>query len=214
MVYLYLDESGDLGFDFVTKNPSRYFTVAILVMKGAENNRKIIKAVKKTVHRKLGTQKRNELKGAKDSIAIKTYFFRQVEDVPFEIYSLTLNKRRVYNDLTEKKDRLYNFMARKVLDAVSFDDADTRIELIIDKSKNKQEIREFNDYILRQLKGRIDPRIPLEIYHYSSIENLGLQAVDLFSWGIFRKYEMQDREWFNVFKEKIKYDDVYLPNKK
>ncbi len=34
MWYLYLDESGDLGFDFVNKKPSKFFTITILVIKG------------------------------------------------------------------------------------------------------------------------------------------------------------------------------------
>lgn len=42
MWYLYLDESGDLGFDFVRKKPSRFFTVTILLVEGMENNRTLI----------------------------------------------------------------------------------------------------------------------------------------------------------------------------
>ncbi len=53
MWYLYLDESGDLGFDFVHKRPSNFFTVTILVVKGMENNRALANAVKKTIRRKL-----------------------------------------------------------------------------------------------------------------------------------------------------------------
>ena len=52
MWYLYLDESGDLGFDFVNKKPSKYFTVAILLVKGGADNLRLLKAVKKTVKRK------------------------------------------------------------------------------------------------------------------------------------------------------------------
>ncbi|MBU1291133.1 DUF3800 domain-containing protein, partial [bacterium] len=33
MYYLYLDESGDLGFDLVNKNSSKFFTVCILLIK-------------------------------------------------------------------------------------------------------------------------------------------------------------------------------------
>ena len=49
MWYLYLDESGDLGFDFVNKKPSKFFTIAILAVKGVENNRRLIKGVKVTL---------------------------------------------------------------------------------------------------------------------------------------------------------------------
>lgn len=211
MLYLYLDESGDLGFDFFAKKPSKHFTVTVMLVQGVENNKKISKAVKRTLRKKLYKQKRSELKGTLDSIAVKKYFYKHVRDVPLEIYALTLNKKRVYEHLTQKKERVYNFIARKVLDVIPFDNATSRIELIIDKSKSKHEIREFNQYLVRQLNGKIDPKIPLDIEHHLSHADLPLQAVDLFSWGMFRKYEKKDSEWFNVFKEKAKYDSVYLP---
>ncbi len=53
MLYLYLDESGDLGFDFFGKKPSKFFTVTILTIKGVENNRALVTAAKKTIRRKL-----------------------------------------------------------------------------------------------------------------------------------------------------------------
>ncbi|MBF0473146.1 MAG: DUF3800 domain-containing protein [Nitrospirae bacterium] len=212
MLYLYIDESGDLGFDFFAKNPSNYFTITVLTVQGVENNRRLINAVKKTLKRKL-PKRQVEMKGAKDSIRVKEYFYKQVSDIPFDIYSVTLNKRRVYDSLTKQKDRVYNFITRTVLDEIPFENALLRIQVIIDKSKSKKEIVEFNDYIIRHIKGRIDPIVPLEIYHYTSHENFGLQAVDAFSWGIFRKYEKHDYEWFNIFKRKIRYDTIYLPEK-
>ncbi len=36
MLYLYLDESGDLGFNFVNRKPSRDFTATVLAVKGNE----------------------------------------------------------------------------------------------------------------------------------------------------------------------------------
>ena len=210
MLYLYLDESGDLGFDFFTKKPSRFFTVTILVVHGAENNRALFNAVKKTIKRKFRKKTCVELKGSHTSIEIKRYFYSLVSGIPFDIYALTLNKRRVYNELAQKKERVYNFIARLVLDKISLDKVSTRIGLIIDKSKDKREQDEFNGYIVEQLKGRIDPKIPLDISHYKSDENSGLQAVDLFSWGIFRKYEKNDSIWYDVFHDKVKYCDIYL----
>ena len=57
MLYLYLDESGDLGFDFVNKKPSKYFVVSILVVKGHEANRRLINGVKKNFKKKIKSQK-------------------------------------------------------------------------------------------------------------------------------------------------------------
>lgn len=128
--------------------------------------------------------------------------------------NMTLNKRRVYEELTRKKNHIYNYIARQIIDKIPLERATTRVELILDKSKAKQEIENFNQYIIRQLQGRIDPKVPLDIYHWDSCESEGLQAVDLFCWGIFRTYEREDFEWFNVFKDKIKLNEIYLPDTK
>lgn len=213
MWYLYLDESGDLGFDFFGKRPSKFFTVSILVVRGTDHNRALLKAVKKTIRRKLPPRVNAELKGSHTTLAIKRYFYSLVAGTPFELYALTLNKRRVYEELTRRKDRVYNFVARNVLDHVPLQDATTRMALIMDRCKSQREIKEFNAYIVRQLEGRIDPKVPLDIYHHASVENLGLQAADLFSWGVFRSYERKDRSWREVFDAKVCYDDLYLKEK-
>jgi len=94
MWYLYLDESGDLGFDFVDKKPSKFFTVAILATRGISNNRKISKAVKIVLKRKLNPKSKRsrmveELKGESTNNDVKKYFYKQIKDVRFGIYSVT-----------------------------------------------------------------------------------------------------------------------------
>ena len=164
MWYLYLDESGDLGFDFVNKRPSKFFTVAVLATQNIGNNRKIQKAVKVVLRRKLNPSSKRkriveELKGERTTLEIKDYFFRQLKDTKFAIYAITLNKVRVYEELSQDKSRVYNFIARQVFDNIPFEKSvGKRIILTIDKSKGKKGIREFNRYIIDQLKGRISPK--------------------------------------------------------
>ena len=194
MWFLYLDESGDLGFDFVNKKPSKFFTITILAIRGPENNRMLIKAVKKTLARKLNRKKSiaEEMKGTKTVLGIKKYFYTQIKDLKFAIYALTLNKKRVYERLAKDKERVYNYISRLVLDKIPFEKAQEPVMLILDKSKTQKQIWDFNQYIFRQLKGRLDPMVPLDIKHQDSRQYYGLQAVDLFSWGIFRKYEKKN----------------------
>lgn len=141
MLYLYLDESGDLGFDFVNKKPSKYFTVAILAVRGHKDNRQLLKAVTKTLRRKLNSKGKRrrlvtELKATKTTLEIKKYFYQQLKPINFDIYTtITLNKKRVYETLVQNKSRVYNFIARNVLDQIPFDDKDIRVELILDRSK-------------------------------------------------------------------------------
>jgi len=211
MLYLYLDESGDLGFDFINKKPSKYFTITTLAINGSAENKKLLKAVKLTLRRKFSHDKKAiELKGSKCPFKIKEYFYKQVNSFDFSIYSLTLNKIRVYERLRKDKERVYNFICRQVFDHIPFANASSRVEIIIDKSKTKKNIAQFNKYILKQIKTRFDPKIPLDIYHKDSVHHYGLQAVDLFCWGIFQKYEHKDMVWYSIYKDKIILDRQYL----
>lgn len=213
MWYLYLDESGDLGFDFENKNPSKFFTICILATSSRESFLKIGRGVKKTQHRKLGKPKKRlavELKGTATTLAVKKYFWRQVSGCQFGLYAITLNKRRVYKELSKNKERIYNFVARQVIDMIPFEIAGSPIQIVVDKSKARPEILDFNRYIFRQIEGRINPAIPINIDHLPSHTDAVLQAVDLFCWGVFRKYERNDSTWFDVFRNKILYEGKYL----
>ncbi|MBI2252244.1 MAG: DUF3800 domain-containing protein [Armatimonadetes bacterium] len=215
MLYLYLDESGDLGFDFVNKKPSKFFTIAILAVSSAEGKNKIAKSIKLTLRRKFknSKSKADELKGSKCPIEIKKYLYSFVKNIDFSIYSITLNKLKLYENLRKDRERVYNYIARLVMDKIDFTNKKNGIEIIIDKSKPPKSIFEFNQYIIKQIKSRIDPRISLNIHHCDSKENLCLQAVDLFCWGIFRKYEKVDSSWFNIYKSKVKYETLYFSDK-
>lgn len=49
----------------------------------------------------------------------------------------------------------------------------------------------------------------MDIYHWDSKESHGLQACDLFCWGVFQKYEMNKDEWYGIFKEKMVSEEGY-----
>ena len=215
MIYLYLDESGDLGFDFVNKKPTKFFTVCILLIKGREEKNKIEKMVKRTLRTKINRKNKRhriaqELKATETTFEIKKYLFSKIKNINFEVYALTLNKRRVYEELANNKPRVYNWIARMLLDQVDFGSASQQIVLTLDRSKNKMQIKEFNQYIENQIQAKIAPKIPLHIHHEDSCVQHCLNIVDLFAWGVCRKYERQDYEWFEIFKGKVKYDDMYL----
>ncbi|KJR42590.1 hypothetical protein MCHI_001509 [Candidatus Magnetoovum chiemensis] len=118
MLYLYLYESGDLGFDFKDKTPSEYFTAAVMLVHGEENRKKIHKAIKLTIKTKLQKTKGNELKGSKQSIEVKRYFYKHIEAADFELYALTINKKHLYKNCPQNKDIVYNLIVEKILDVI------------------------------------------------------------------------------------------------
>jgi uncharacterized protein (DUF2267 family) len=186
---IYLDESGDLGFDFSEKSPSKYLVITLLVCDNKEAINTFKVAVKRTLKNKLNRKKSKravaELHAAKTSLPIKQYFYRQIKKTNWKIYTVALNKKRVYPNLTNKqgKKRLYNYLANFIIDKVDFNDAQD-VTLVVDKCKNKKEIQDFNNYVKTQLEAKLPLEIALNIYHEDSRNNAGLQAVDAFCWGI------------------------------
>ena len=203
MLYLYLDESGDLGFDFVNKKPSAFFTICVLAIRGHENDRALAKSVRAAAGRIGAFHRKNhsgELKGSVTSLQNKKFFYRKVSAIDFKLFSVTLNKSRLYPQLAKDKEWVYNYIARLALENVNFKDAAVRVIITVDKSKSRRAIAEFNNYIVCQIKSFLNPLIPLDIFHMNSTEAPNLQAADMFTWGIFRKYEKGDCEWFDVFR--------------
>jgi hypothetical protein len=197
---IYLDESGDLGCDFENKSPSNYFVISALVCKDAVMDKQLQKAISRTIKNKLGV-KANELKGTKTELKIKTYFLVQLQKLAvrdFEIYAVIVDKRKLPKTDTKNKSYLYNQITSMLLQQITTQDV-SAVTLIVDKSKNKYGMKIFDDYIKRQL----NVEIPFFIHHYSSSASRGLQAVDLFCWGIYRKYEHQDAEWYQAYKSMI-----------
>lgn len=126
--------------------------------------------------------------------------------------TVALNKERVEMRLRSpaSKKKLYNFLARFLLEHVDLNNSAPAVTLVTDRCKNKEEIRDFNQYLANQLEALLPLNVPLNIYHERSQDNPGLQAVDLFCWGIYRKAESDDVAWYRVFSGKIAFETEYL----
>jgi hypothetical protein len=215
MYYLYLDESGDLGLNLQQPGTTPYFVIMVMEVTSDADRKAIEKAIARTIKNK--NQKKSggrrgpvaEIKGTATDFADKQYFYRHVAAIPFHLYTIILDKLRYRDQLLKNKDRVYNFLTHLTLKELPLELASTRIALHLDRSKRKLAIREFNAYMLKQLEVRIPPQVPLDIHHDSSHENKPLQAVDLFAWGVHRKYARGEIRWYDCFKEKIAYEALY-----
>ena len=215
---IFLDESGDLGFNFKDKKPSSHFVITLLVCDDKTATDSFKTAVKRTLKNKLNHKKSkrkvDELHARDIKPSIKKYFYRQVGARNWKIYTVALNKPRVYEHLTNSigKKKLYNFLARFLLDKLDLSEVNPAVTLVVDKCKNKAEIEDFNAYIANQLEAKLPLNIPLYIHHEDSKASFGLQAVDLFCYGVYRKYEHGDEEWYRCYCEQIEFETHYLGN--
>ena len=72
----------------------------------------------------------------------------------------------------EGKKKLYNFLARFVIEKIDFDDSLENVTLIVDKSKNTREMQDFNQYIENHLQAYLPLNCRLYISHEQSHANL------------------------------------------
>lgn len=215
MYYLFLDESGDLGDYLQSPGASRHFVITILAVSDDHSRKAIEKAVFRTLKYKLQRKKNkrtkhlSELKATAADFSDKRYFYRQMISVPFLLYSVILDKAKFVNHLQLDPKRVYGFITNLVLKKLPLERATTRVILTLDRSMGSVRIREFNDHLFKQLETRIPPHVPLSINHHYSHEDKPLQAVDQFAWGIYRKYEVGDTQWYEAFQEKIAFEREY-----
>jgi len=196
-MFIFLDESGDLGFDFEKEGTSKTFTITLLVCNKSCVKR-IKKSVKRTLKNKVNAKRKRkktlELKGTDTAPEIKSYFLKHMPENGWGIYSITVNKERVYEHLRTKegKKKLYNFLTKELLKSLRFNiEQISTVNLIVDRCKDGEDRKDFNAYIKANLETTFPIETPIYITHEASHENAGLQAVDLFCYGIHRKENLK-----------------------
>ena len=109
-IFIYLDESGDLGFN---KGSSKHFVISFLAMNQKTNlllKRKIIK-----VKRKYDIPKGIEIKGNKSSHQLRMDIVKEICSLPISIYSITTKKQGINETLRKNTNIFYNYMVNLIV---------------------------------------------------------------------------------------------------
>lgn len=214
--YIYIDESGCLGFDFSKQGTSKYFTICLVVFKSKHQRDMAEYAIKKTLKRKLNHKKSkrqvDEIKGASTTVSVKKYLLKQIElqSGVFEVYGITFNKTNVRPDLQFNKDRLYNYIVRILLDQLNLNALGRQINVVLDKCKTQKQIKHCNNYLLSQLQGRLELDVQVNIEHRESHLDHPLQIADIAANALQRKTEYGNGDTFSLFENFIEYYDIYF----
>jgi len=212
MAFIFLDESGDLGFNFQKKKTSKIFIITCLF---TENKRPIEKIVKKT-HSELQKKYKRKfgiLHAVKEKLVTRKRLLKRLNYKDCAIMTIYLNKKRVHTRLQDEKTVLYNYVANILLDRIytkKIIPIEKTIELVASKRETNKFLNEnFKNYLNAQVKNRHKVNINVRIK--SPSEEKSLQAVDFVSWAIFRKYEHGDDSYCNIIKNKIVEENPLFP---
>ena len=133
MAYIYLDESGDLGFDFSKSGTSRHFLIALLLV---INRRPVTSLVKKTFLSLPHAAKRNNsgiLHAHHEKDITATRLLRALAQKSIRIAVIRLDKSKIL--IADNPNELYANMVTTLINRLYSDgvvDKDIRIDLIAD----------------------------------------------------------------------------------
>lgn len=205
MPYIFLDESGDLGFDFDKQRTSKFFVITFLLCK---SKRRIEKIVLLT-HSEL--KKQHKMKGGvlhcyQQKPITRQRLLNRLAERDCHVMTIYLNKRRVYTRMQDEKDVLYNYVTNILLDRIMTKKLlganPNGIRLIASRKETNKFLNEnFRQYLENETRTNHGIQIKVDIK--TPDEEKGLQAVDFVSWAIFRKQEHGDESYYNIIKSKI-----------
>ncbi len=201
-MYVYLDESGDLGFG---ERSTKYFTIAFVVTEHPVRFKRCVRKVKEKYH----IPSNAELKGSVTIKNIKEDLLKRLATLDMEIHAITVEKRNVETKLQKNTNILYNYMVGLSL-----------VERILEEPKGQMVIINvdrriisvtsgfnFDQYLRYKIwyeKERRD--IDLAIHHLDSHQALSIQGIDVVCNSIFRKYSSRNYELYNIIQGKIRSD--------
>lgn len=213
MAYIFLDESGDLGFDYSKKRTSKFFVITCLFIPGKKGV--IEKLVKKT-HAELANKLKRrvgELHSVNEKPVTRQRLLKRLSGKDISIMTIFLNKSRVYTRMQEEKAVLYNYVANILLDRIYTRKVVPIKEIIMliasRRETNKFLNENFKDYLSAQIKNNHQGMLEVKIC--TPAEEKCLQAVDFVSWSIFRKYEYGDDSYYNTIQERIIEESPLFP---
>lgn len=206
MAYIYMDESGCLGFDFSKQGTSRYFVITFLF---STNKRRLDKIVRKTFS-SMTARKRQSHRGSlhanKEEPVIRMKLLQLLaQEDSVSVMAIRLNKEKVYTTLQDEKTVLYNYVTNILLDRIftrKLVPIDEPLHLIASRRETNRFLNEnFQAYLTTQTEKK--HKLALSVSILPSHAEKGLQVVDFASWSIFRSYEHGDSSYYDVIRNKV-----------
>ncbi|NUM82132.1 DUF3800 domain-containing protein, partial [bacterium] len=200
MAYIFLDESGDLGFDFTKKKTSKYFVIVFLFVHNKGPIEKIIKKVFRSFSTKEIKRRPRVLHCYKETPKTRHKVLNRLNEHNVSVLSVTLNKKKVYARLHDEKHVLYNYVTNILLDRIfskKLIPLDQPVHLIASKRETNRFLNDnFRSYLERQVSSNFKLKLSVEIK--TPHEEKCLQVVDFVCWSLFRKKEHEDESYYNL----------------
>lgn len=203
MLHVFVDESGDLGFDF-EKGATEYMVIGFAFFQN-KNYKLSIDNIKTAIESKSRTHIR-EIKFSASSPSVRRALLNQLVAANGKFGYVYINKRRVYDYLQKhpSNNYLYNKLVYYLIENLIREEGiRDHITIYIDeRSKNK----EIKKSISRYLQDQIDPILSpfsLHVRFERSHNSRGIQCVDSVCGSIFRMVAKNDNQYYEIIKNNL-----------
>lgn len=196
-MFVYLDESGDPGFRF-NHGSSLYFVITLLLI----DDPIPVQAAVDELRRELGFGPRSEFKFSHSADDIKERFLRVLRRHDVQIRALVIDKRLMTAPYMRKRETFYNYLIRLIL---THDHGTIKgATLVLDESvKSRKRKEQLGSYLRQALNtGSEAPRVRRIVHHASHADNL-IQATDMVSGAIYRRYEYGDLFYYRIIAPRV-----------
>lgn len=188
MTYIYLDESGDLGFG---PDGSRWFVTTAVKINDERTHTLFRRIPKQVRERQLDkkTKKQSELKFSNSSPLVRERFLERAAKLPIQVFSLVIEKKRTNRPLQNNLPVLYNYLTKLVLEqAIAALDRKQDLTVCLDKCMSPAQRENFELYVKTEFLSLFNQLPKLRIVHESSAHNECLQVVDFICGAFGYKY--------------------------
>lgn len=191
MNYIYIDESEDLG------KGSKYFIIGAIIVDDYIKLERSITKIRRKFKKELGNFQ--EIKGNKTKNFIIKKLLTKVNSLNSEIFIIVFDKKDKYK-INYKNDFnvLYDIIASELAKEIKI----TKSTLIIvDTCKPKKKlVNNFNQRFLDKINNSKNHQI--NIIHQNSINQKGLQVIDVIVWAAFQYMEHNNSEFIDLIENK------------
>lgn len=213
MAYIFLDESGDLGFDFTKKKTSKYFLITCLFVKEKRPIEKIVKNIFSCFSKKEIKTHHGTLHFFKEKPSTRQRLLNLLNEKDTSAVCIYLNKSKVYTKLQDEKHILYNYVANILLDRIYTKKLIPIDEPVILVASRRETNKFLNDNFCQYLSGQVNGnhKVKVSIEIKTPQEEKCLQVVDGVCWSLFRKREHGDESYANLIKSKVIEESPLFP---
>ena len=206
MSHIFVDESGDLGFDFRKKKTSRFFVVAGLFVR----DKRALERIVKGAFRSFSTRDARNHSGSIHSYRERPQTRRRIllalrEKGAADVVAICLDKRKVRARFRDEKHSLYNYVANLLLRHILMKKLASETGIVRVVAARRETNKFLNRSFSERLKGRARDAYAtdIEIDIASPSAEKSLQVADVVSWSIFRKYEHGDPSYRDMIRADI-----------